>query len=132
MSDATTTHGGAAAPAIPDVSTIADPNTRRAMRAVVQQNVHLTAQLQQHQMEIEALLHMLVEKHVGSVGEFKRHMLRLQANDARSGRLHEQIAGMGTVSHAAAPSAVAPRHAEPPPPSRLAEPEIDRPRRYTL
>ena len=76
-----------------EVSTIPDPDIRRAFRAVVQINQQLSARVQQQQQEIEALLQMMIEKHVGSVGEFKRHMLKLQTADARSERLHGQIAG---------------------------------------
>ena len=108
-----------------DVSTIPDPDIRRAFRAVVQLNEHLTTQVRQQQQEIEALLQMMVEKHVGSVGEFKRHMLRLQTADARSERIHGQIAGgVGAPPAAAtaAPTAHRPR----------IDDDDDRPRRYTL
>jgi hypothetical protein len=56
-------------------------------------------------------------------------MLKLQTGDARGERLHGMITG-----HAPHPPAPAP--APPPPPRRpqpeIAEPEVDRPRRYTL
>ncbi len=115
-----------------DVSTISDPDIRRAIRSVVQLNQHLTAQVHQHQQEIESLLQMMVEKHIGSIGEFKRHMLKMQSADPRSERLHGQIAG-----HAAPPSAAAAHStaAAPPPrqarPAEAAQPD-DHPRRYTL
>lgn len=102
-----------------DVSTIPDPDVRRAFRAVVQLNQQLGLRVQQQQQEIEALLQMMVEKHVGSVGEFKRHMLRLQTADARSERIHGQI----TEANSNLPRARAPE---------TAEPEVDHPRRYTL
>jgi hypothetical protein len=103
-----------------DVSTIPDPDVRRALRAMVQLNHQLGTRLQQQQQEIEALLQMMCEKHVGSVGEFKRHMHRLQTADARSERIHDQIA-----TATAAPT------------TQMRMPEIvesdgDRPRRYTL
>jgi hypothetical protein len=117
-----------------DVSTISDPDIRRAIRSVVQLNQHLTAQVHQHQQEIESLLQMMVEKHIGSIGEFKRHMLKMQSADPRSERLHGQIAG---GAHAA-PSAAAAAHgsaAAPPPrqarPAEVSQPD-DHPRRYTL
>jgi hypothetical protein len=50
--------------------------------------------LVQQQTEIEALLEMLIEKHVGSIGEFKRHLMRIQQKDARGTRLHDQITAM--------------------------------------
>jgi hypothetical protein len=126
-----------------DVSSITDPDIRRAVRAVVQLNQHLTAQVHQHQQEIEALLQMMVEKHIGSIGEFKRHMLKMQSADPRSERLHGQIAGAGHAGHAghvghtahAAP-AVAPAAARPVErthqPIPRPAPDEDHPRRYTL
>ena len=136
MSDPST-----AAPAI-DVSTITDTPTRRAVRGVLQLNQQLTETVHRQQLEIEALLHMMCEKHVGSVGEFKRHMLKLQGNDARSERIHGQIAGMSAphaaaaakpaVAVAAQPVAAHPAAATPAPKPNYGEPEIDRPRRYTL
>jgi hypothetical protein len=112
-----------------DVSTITDPDIRRAFRTVVQQNQQLTARMHQQQQEIEALLQMMLEKHVGSVGEFKRHMLKLQTGDARGERLHGMITG-----HAPNGAAAAAAPAQPPrrPQPEIAEPEVDRPRRYTL
>src|SRR5687768_2318645 len=77
-----------------DVSTITDPDIRRVVRQVVQLNQQLSAQIRQQQNEIEALLQMMIEKHVGSIGEFKRHMLKLQQGGARSDRIHEQISGV--------------------------------------
>jgi len=132
MPDSGTSHGSSL-PNV-DVSTITDPEIRRAFRSMVQQNQHLTARMHQQQQEIEALLQMILEKHVGSVSEFKRHMLRLQSGDARSERLHGMITGGATAATAApaaaaaAPVARAPRRPEP----EIAEPEVDRPRRYTL
>jgi len=114
-----------------DVSTISDPDVRRAFRMVVQQNQQLTARMHQQQQEIEAVVQLILEKHVASVSEFKRHMLKLQSGDARSERLHSMITGgalptNGTTATTA--TAAAPRRPEP----EIAEPEIDRPRRYTL
>jgi hypothetical protein len=134
MPDSGSSHGSSL-PNV-DVSTITDPDIRRAFRMMVQQNQHLTARMHQQQQEIEALLQMILEKHVGSVSEFKRHMLRLQSGDARSERLHGMITGgapngttNGTTNGTAAAAAPAkPRRPEP----EIAEPEIDRPRRYTL
>jgi hypothetical protein len=103
------------------------------VRAVVQQNHIMEMRLRQQQQEIEALLQMMCEKHIASVGEFKRHMLKLQQGDARGERIHDQItATAATATPAAAPT-------KPERPSRPAavepsysEPEVDRPRRYTL
>ena len=115
-----------------DVSTITDPDIRRAFRSMVQQNQHLTARMHQQQQEIEALLQMILEKHVGSVSEFKRHMLRLQSGDARSERLHGMITGGGANATAAPAAAAAPAKLPRRPEPEVAEPEVDRPRRYTL
>lgn len=118
-----------------DVSSITDPDIRRALRAVVQMNQHLTAQVHQHQQEIESLLQMMVEKHIGSIGEFKRHMLKMQSADPRSERLHGQIAGGGHVGHTAHPApatAPAARPAERTHQPVVRPPDDDHPRRYTL
>jgi TolA-binding protein len=126
-----------------DVSTITDPDIRRVVRQVVQLNQQLSAQIRQQQNEIEALLQMMIEKHVGSIGEFKRHMLKLQQGGARNERLHEQITSATQVGLAAAatgadqkpaatPATPAPRPTRPEKYPEFAEPEVDRPRRYTL
>lgn len=78
-------------PAPVDLSSVSDPDVRRALR-LMQQTYE--TRLVQQQTEIEALLEMLIEKHVGSIGEFKRHLMRIQQKDARGARLHEQITAM--------------------------------------
>ena len=78
-------------PAPVDLSNVSDPDVRRALR-LMQQTYE--TRLVQQQTEIEALLEMLIEKHVGSIGEFKRHLMRIQQKDARGTRLHEQIIAM--------------------------------------
>ena len=113
-----------------DVSSITDPDVRRAFRSLLQASQLMSARIQQQQQEIEALLQMMVEKHIGSIGEFKRHMIKLQNADPRSERLHGQIAG--------SPAPAAPAHTTTPPqqpvPRRaeIAQPEMDSHRRYTL
>jgi hypothetical protein len=72
----------------PDLSRIDDPETRRAIRAVHQQ---LTETISRQQMEIEALVEVLMEKHMTSIGEFRRHMMRVSQKDARGSRLHDQL-----------------------------------------
>lgn len=114
-----------------DVSTISDPDTRRALRGLLQVNQHLQAKVAQQQQEIEALLQVLLEKHVTSMSEFKIHMTRTQSGEARSERLHGQL----TPAARPAPAQAAPAPAQPaprPPRQQYADPEIDRPRRYTL
>jgi len=115
-----------------DVSSITDPDVRRAFRSLLQANQYMTVRVEQQQQEIEALLQMMVEKHIGSIGEFKRHMIKLQNADPRSERLHGQIAGNPAAAaahtHTATPHqpAATPRRAE------IAQPEVDGHRRYTL
>jgi len=77
----------AAAPTL-DLSRVDDPETRRALRAVHQAMADTMAR---QQMEIEALVEVLMEKHLTSIGEFRRHMQRLQQKDARCVRLHDQL-----------------------------------------
>jgi hypothetical protein len=71
-----------------DLSAIADPDMRRALRTI---HHELAATLQRHEMEIQAMLEMILEKHIGSIGEYKRHLLKLQQGGARSERIHDQI-----------------------------------------
>ncbi len=78
-----------------DVATISDPETRRALRALHQQ---FGAALDRQQMEINALLEVLLHKGTTSLGEFKRHLAKLQGGDARGGRIQE---AMGHGAHAA-------------------------------
>ena len=122
-----------------DVSTITDPDVRRAMRSLLQVNQAMSTRIHQQQQEIEALLQMMVEKHVGSIGEFKRHMIKLQGADPRSERLHGQIAGHAApaMGHLAAPAidhshATAPQQQPVHRRVEIAEPEVDGHRRYTL
>ena len=85
------------APAL-DLSRVDDPETRRAIRAVHQSMADTMAR---QQMEIEALVEVLMEKHLTSIGEFRRHMQKLSQKDARGTRLHDQL----TASPAHAPAA---------------------------
>ena len=71
-----------------DLSRVDDPETRRAIRAVHQQ---MTETISRQQMEIEALVEVLIEKHMTSIGEFRRHMMRVSQKDARGARLHDQL-----------------------------------------
>ena len=89
MSDVTTPNAGTGGV---DLSRIGDPDIRRALRAMHQE---LSTTVQRQEMEIQALLEMMLEKHIGSIGEYKRHLTRLQAGGAggaRSSRIHDQVA----------------------------------------
>jgi hypothetical protein len=81
-----------------DLSRVDDPETRRAIRAVHQSMADTMAR---QQMEIEALVEVLMEKHLTSIGEFRRHMQKLSQKDARGVRLHDQL----TAAPAHQPSA---------------------------
>jgi hypothetical protein len=140
-STSSSSHGGsqtsaaAAAPSGPqvDLTHIEDPHVRRAIRAVAQYSHGVELRLRQQQQEIEALLQMMIEKHVGSLGEFKRHLLKLQQGDVRGGRIHDQIAAATAPPPPAAAAAAPPRVERPArPAATYADPEVDRPRRYTL
>lgn len=72
-----------------DLSNIHDPEMRRGLRAVHQ---HFSGMLAKQQAEIEALLELMLDKHIGSIGEFKRHLMKVQQNDVRHARIHDQIA----------------------------------------
>jgi len=89
----------------PEIASVHDPDVRRALRAMYNE-LHTTIEL--HQQEIQALLEMMLEKHVGSIGEYKRHLTRLQQGGAggRSERIHGQIAGAtnpGAAGHGQTP-----------------------------
>ena len=77
-----------------DLSQIEDHHVRRAIKTL---HTQMTTTLHRQQLEIDALLEMMLEKHVGSIGEFKRHLVRLQQDQSRSQRLH---AAMATTAHA--------------------------------
>jgi hypothetical protein len=71
-----------------DLNLVQDPDVRRTLRALQQQ---MAEKLTEQQYQIDAMLEMMLEKHIGSIGEFKRHLLRVQQKDARSERLHDTI-----------------------------------------
>ena len=90
-----------------DLSTISDPDVRRALRAI---HGEMCDTLKQQQMELDALLEMIIEKNHGSLGEFKRHMVRLMQNSSRGDRIHEVIAAAAAApSHAPPPGARSPQ-----------------------
>jgi hypothetical protein len=82
-----------------DVSAVADPEVRRALRAMQQE--YQTA-LAHQRAEIDAILEVLLEKHVTSVGELRRHVARMQqqqqTHGSRAGRLHEALWGNGAAA----------------------------------
>lgn len=113
-----------------DFTTVSDPDTRRALRGLVQLSQQLSDRIAQQQQEIEALLQMMLEKHIGSMSEFRHHMARAQSGEARSERLHGQVSSM--AARPAAPAVPSLQTGSRPPAQEYSQPEIDRPRRYTL
>jgi hypothetical protein len=84
----------------PGLSSVPDPDVRRALRTMYH-DLHQT--IEKHQLEIQALLEMMLEKHVGSIGEYKRHLTRLQQGGVpRSERIQGQI-GSATAPHGTSP-----------------------------
>lgn len=82
------------------ISHIQDSATRRALRFLEQEVNSVVAR---QQMLIDALLEMMLEKHMGSMGEFKRHLVRLQQDQQRGQRIHDALAS--AASHAPASAA---------------------------
>lgn len=73
----------------PYLSSIPDPDLRRAIRTVYH-DLHAT--IEKQQIEIQALLEVILEKHVTSIGEYKRHLARVQQGGAaRTERIQSQI-----------------------------------------
>jgi hypothetical protein len=78
-----------------DLATVDDPDVRRVLR---QMNDRITATLGRQQMEIEALLEMMIDKHIGSLGEFKRYLAKLQEGNQRTERIHEEVLSAAGIS----------------------------------
>lgn len=86
-----------------DLSTVSDPDVRRALRAIYQE-MHET--VKQQQLEIDALLEMVIEKNHASIGEFKRHLTRLMQNSSRGDRIHDAIAAAAHAPGQAPPPGI--------------------------
>ena len=87
----------------PAIASVPDPDVRRALRAMYND---LQQTIQHHQMEIQALLEMMLEKHVGSIGEYKRHLTRLQQGGVPRS---ERIQGQMNSTPGTAPQGMTPR-----------------------
>jgi len=84
-----------------EITAIHDPDVRRALRAMYNE-LHTT--IEHHQIEIQALLELMLEKHVGSIGEYKRHLTRLQQGGVgRSERIQGQISAAAQQGHGQTP-----------------------------
>lgn len=72
-----------------DVSRIEQPEMRKAMRSLIQQTQEA---LNQQQIELEALLEFMLEKHIGSQSEYRILVQRIsQRASERVERLHQQV-----------------------------------------
>jgi hypothetical protein len=83
---------------LPEIQEVRDPEVRRALRAMYHE---LAGSVQRHQIEIEAMLQLILEKHVASMSEYRLHLSRLQQGLSQRGeRIHEQLSsglrGAGT------------------------------------
>jgi hypothetical protein len=81
----------------------------------------------EQQNELEALIEMLSDRHVISVGEFKVYLRRMQQRDDKAARLH---AALGQATHLAPPPAPPVASPKPNPPEE--EDVGQRPRVYNL
>ncbi len=70
-----------------DLSGIENPHIRIALRDLQSM---LIFTLQRQQLDIQALLEMMIDHHIGSLAEFKRYLAR-QKENARTGRIHDAI-----------------------------------------
>jgi len=90
-------------PEPPDVARLQDPDVRRAVRLVHNEAMSAVAK---HQVLLEALLEALLEKHVTSIGEFKRLVAKVEQKAPGAARVLDQV-----MSHAPhAPAANRPLH----------------------
>lgn len=72
-----------------DLTRIENAEVRRAVRQLVQQ---LQETIARQQIEIEALLELMLEKHVASLSEFRRQVQRVQQHSSeRNERVHSQV-----------------------------------------
>lgn len=73
-----------------DLTRIENAEVRRAIRQLIQQMQEI---ITQQQVEIEALLELMLDKNISSVGEFRRHVQRIaQRASERNERVHSQVA----------------------------------------
>ena len=82
-----------------DLARIDDPEVRRALRSL---QTEFAAKVAQMQVQIDAMVQMMVDKHVGSLGEFRREVAKLQQDHGRVERLHGAMSG-APAPHLAGP-----------------------------
>ena len=94
-----------------DLTRIENAEVRRAVRQLTQQVQEI---ISQQQIEIEALLQLMLDKNVSSISEFRRHVQRMaQRASERNDRVHSQIAQtMRDNGLQATPREVAPEEPE--------------------
>lgn len=80
-------------PELLDFNHIDDPQVRRILRTMHQQTIET---LHRQQLEIDAILEILLEKHLTSVSEFKRRLLLLQQDASRGERIERAFASPQT------------------------------------
>lgn len=71
-----------------DLRMVDDPGVRQVLRQIHQQ---LVEKVNRQQLQIDALLDLLVEKNVTSLGELKREIVKLQQSPQRGERLHQAL-----------------------------------------
>jgi hypothetical protein len=84
-----------------DLRLVDDPGVRQALRSFQQ---HIMEILKQQQTEMDALLDLLMEKNITSLGEFKRQLMKLQQNAQRSERIHSVLTATSHPTVGAAPA----------------------------
>jgi hypothetical protein len=82
-----------------DLARIDDPEVRRALRSLQQE---FTGKLAQMQIQIDAMVQLMVDKHIGSLGEFRREVAKLQQDHGKLDRLHGAMSG-ATPPHPGGP-----------------------------
>ncbi len=73
-----------------DLARIDDPEVRRALRAL---QTEFAGKLTQMQVQVDAMVQLLVDKHIGTLGEFRREVAKLQQDHGKLERLHGAMSG---------------------------------------
>lgn len=77
---------------VPEISQIRDPEARRAVRAIYRA---LQDSVERQQLEIEALVQIMLEKRVMSMSEYKLHLSKMQqGRGAREERIHDELSSL--------------------------------------
>jgi hypothetical protein len=72
-----------------DLSFVTDSETRRALRQYHQQ---ILAVIERQQVEIDALIEILLDKHITSLSEYKLLLMKIHQKGDRTARIHGAIA----------------------------------------